>query len=53
MRLRGIWMAISRPTTAGEQDRESEERIDRERNPVLLLGREDLEDLQQADASVP
>ena len=31
------------------QDREREERIDRERNPVLLVGGNDLEYLQQAD----
>ena len=31
------------------QDREREERIDRERNPVLLVGGNDLQDLQQAD----
>ena len=31
------------------QDREREERIDRERDPVLLVGGDDLEDLQQAD----
>ena len=33
------------------QDRERQKRIDRERNPVLLLGGNDLHDLQQADRS--